>query len=119
MGADATEPLFLGYGVATLLAVLWLVRRRTIREEDSPSWIGAAIVLILVGVVNIVEPEFWSAGDRSALEIVLVPLLILIGLHHTVRISRLSWEIKNLAQQIALLRSEVDSKAGEPRDDDN
>ena len=119
MGSEGNEPWFLAYGLVMLFVVLWLVRRRSLREEDSPSWIGAAVVLILLGVADNILPVPWAPAGRRVLEVALVPILIVIGLQHTVRMSRFSLQVKNLAQELALLKHDMGTKVSKPREDDD
>jgi cell division protein FtsW (lipid II flippase) len=62
--------------------VLWLVRRRRLGEEYTPIWLIVAFVLVV------------------------------ICLNYAVRLSRTSVQIKNLTQEIALLKARLEGLGG-------
>ena len=49
--SDTTRLLAVAGSVALLIIVLWLVRRRSLREEHTPIWIAIAAGLTLVSVI--------------------------------------------------------------------
>ena len=81
--ADPSSARVLALTCSLLLvtAVLWLVYRRELREEYTPIGMGVALALVLVSV---------------------------ICLNYAVRLSRTGVEIKNLAQEVALLRARLE-----------
>ncbi len=102
----------LGASVAALVFVLELVRRRKLREEYSLLWLATAVVLIvlslsrplldvLAGLVGIFYPP-------SALFLVAVVFILFILLHFSTVLTRLAQENKETAQQIALLRWQLE-----------
>ncbi len=92
--------------------VLWLVYRRGLREEHTPIWTGVALALVLVSV----RLDWLSALTRasgawtpSSLIFFLGEVfLVVICLNYAVRLSRNGLEIKNLAQEVALLRARLE-----------
>jgi hypothetical protein len=103
-------------GTAVIAVVLWLVRRRTLREEYTPIWMGAAFALfavsvnldLLTGITRAIGA--WTASST----IFFLGELFLLGicLNYAVRLSRTSLQIKNLAQEVALLRAELAAARG-------
>lgn len=99
--------------VIALLFVLELVRRRRLREEYSLLWLGTAIVMLVVGVwrdllhglagaVGIIYPP-------NLLFLLAALFLLAIQLYFSTVITKLTQENKEIAQQVALLRYEVES----------
>jgi len=101
-----------GASVIALLVILELVRRRRLREEYSLLWLGTAIVMLVVGVwrdllhgladaVGIVYPP-------NLLFLLAALFLLFILLYFSTVITKLTQENKEIAQQVALLRYEVE-----------
>jgi hypothetical protein len=116
--------VFLGLVVILLLTILELVRRRMLKVEYSWLWIGSCVttavfivrydlLVALTGLVGAVVPT-------STLFFLCILYLALLCLHYSVRISRLTHQVKDLAQDVALLRAQVEAPgaedgAGRPR----
>jgi hypothetical protein len=95
-------------GLAIFMGIIELVRRRKLREEYSFIWLltGFAFVLIaikndiliflseLVGIILPVNMLFFLA----------LIFIMLLCLYFSLRISALTTQMKNLAQQLALLQ---------------
>ena len=101
---------FLAIAVVLLLVIVELVRRRRLRVEYSWLWLasGATIVLVIVrydfliwlsGLVGTVVPT-------STLFFLCVLYLALLSLNYSVRLSELTRQVKELSQELALLRSD-------------
>lgn len=101
---------FLAIAVALLLVILELVRRRRLRVEYSWLWIAAGasnILLILrydllIGVSTLVG----AVIPTSTLFFLCILYLALLSLDYSVRLSDLTRQVKDLAQELALLRGE-------------
>jgi hypothetical protein len=108
---------FLGLTGVLLAVILELVRRRTLRVEYSWLWIASClttIVLILrydllVGLTGLVG----AVVPTSTLFFLCILYLALLCLHYSIRISRMTHQIKDLAQEVALLRAELSRRAKE------
>ena len=97
-------------GSAGLLAVvLELVRSRRLREQYSLLWICTAVVLLLLSsskqLLDRLARLIGIHYPPSALFLVGFAFGLLILLHFSVVHSRLSRQVKTLAQEIALLKS--------------
>ena len=102
-----------GASLIALLVILELVRQRRLREEYSLLWLGTAVVMLIIGI--------WRDllhGLAAAVGIVYPPnllfllsalFLLFIQLYFSTVITRLTQENKEIAQQVALLRYEVES----------
>ncbi len=98
--------------VVAFLLIVELVRRRRIREEYSWLWLltGAAMIVLVVWQ-RLLLAITWIIGAVSPVTtLVLFSLLFLlaIAIHYSVIISRLTTQIKNLAQELALLASQLE-----------
>lgn len=113
----------IGASVIALLVILELVRRRRLREEYSLLWLGTAIVMLVVGVwrdllhglattVGIIYPP-------NLLFLLAALFLLFIQLYFSTVITKLTQENKEIAQQVALLRHEVETLRSEQIERDN
>ncbi len=111
-GSNATRIVALIVGVALLAVVLTLVRRRKLREEFTPIWVAVAFAIAIVGVNSDVLRSLARAIGAWTVSSTVFFLgeifLVAICLNYAVRLSQASVHIKNLAQEVALLRSRVD-----------
>lgn len=95
-----------------LLFVLELVRRRRLREEYSLLWLATAVALLLLSVsrplldtlANLVGIFY----PPSALFLVAIVFVLLILLHFSTVLTRLTQENKETAQQLAILRWQLE-----------
>lgn len=92
--------------------VVFLVRNRKLRETDSVVWILAGLAIFVLGVW--VKPLIWVTdliGAKFPVSTLFFSGLIFltfISLWMTTRISGLTEQVKELAQQVALLSGEDD-----------
>jgi hypothetical protein len=97
--------------ITLLVIVLRLVRHRRLREEYTPVWVaatvGIAAISIVPGALRLVTYLLGAWTPSSTVFFLGLVFLTAICLNYAVRLSRSSTQIKNLAQEIALLRSQV------------
>lgn len=102
-------------GLASLLVMLFvvdLVRRRKLREEYSMLWLAAGVLMIIMAVNR--ATLFWFAGllgiEHPAYALFVVAILVgmVLAIHFTVVLSKLTAQTWRLTQEIGLLRSELD-----------
>ncbi len=109
---EQTRWLALSISLALVAAVLWLVRRRRLREEYTPIWLVVSGALVFVSFRLDFLRELTraiGAWTPSSTVFFLGELfLVAICLNYAVRLSRAGLLIKNLAQEIALLRAQVE-----------
>ena len=109
---DRSVIFAVGASLVALLVVLELVRRRHLSEEYSLLWLGTAIVMLVIGVwrdllhglADLVNIEY----PPNLLFLLAALFLLFIQLYFSTVITRLTQESKTAAQQIALLRHEVE-----------
>lgn len=110
---EATRWLALSISGALVLVVLWLVRRRRLREEYTPIWIAVSVALVVISLRLDLLRELTraiGAWTPSSTVFFLGELfLVAICLNYAVRLSRAGVQIKNLAQELAILRARVDT----------
>jgi hypothetical protein len=104
---------FLGIAIAFLVLVLELVRRRRLRVEYSWLWILAGVglvFLILRYEVLVWLTELAGAVMPTSTVFFLACLFLgLLSVHYSVRLSDLTRDVKELAQELALLRERYES----------
>jgi len=98
-----------------------LVRKRKLREEYSVLWIVTSLfmfVLVIRYEWLVALTGFIGAGlPTTTLFIFSIMFLMLIAVQFSIKISRLTDQVKNLAQDNALLRADIARVAD--RDNDN
>ncbi len=88
-----------------------LVRKRKLREEYSVLWIVTSLfmfVLVIRYEWLVALTGFIGAGlPTTTLFIFSIMFLMLIAVQFSIKISRLTDQVKNLAQDNALLRADI------------
>ena len=116
---DANRSIILAVGasIIALLVILELVRRRRLGEEYSLLWLATAIVMLVVGVWrDLLHSLAAAVGIHYApnlLFLLAALFLLFIQLYLSTVITKLTQENKDIAQQVALLRYEVEGLRGE------
>jgi hypothetical protein len=97
--------------VGLLLFVLELVRRRRLQERYALVWLGVTTLLIALSIwddlLNSVASVIGIAYPPSAFFAIAFGFVILLLLHFSVAVSRLTDQSKLLAQRLALLEERV------------
>ncbi len=105
--------VFLGLSLLLLATVLELVRRRKLRVEYSWLWIAACLtsVLLIVRYDLLVRLTalVGAVVPTSTLFFLCILYLALLCLHYSIRISHLTHQVKDLAQEVAILRAEIEA----------
>ena len=110
---NAVRALALTVSLVLVAVVLWLVRRRGLREEYTPIWMGVALALVVVSIrldwLHVIARAIGAWTLSSVIFFLGEVFLVAVCLNYAVRLSQADVRIKNLAQEIALLRSRMDS----------
>lgn len=121
--SGAAQGVALLFALALAAVVLALVRRRTLRAEYTPIWMAVALATLVVGVdLDVLRwlSRLLGAWSISATMFMLGELfLVAICLNYAVRISQAAGHIRELAQEVALLRlrlEQLEPGAGQRRD---
>ena len=108
------KPRFLALAISVLLVVLIveMVRRRKLREEYSWLWLSLSLAMFVLalwpGLLDFVTDLIGAVLSTSTLFFFALVFLILINVQFSVEISSLRTQIKNLAQQTALLQNTIE-----------
>ena len=120
--SPATRLLAIGLCSAFLIAVLVLVRRGRLREEYTPIWtvvaIGTMVLSLWFDALRLLTRAVGAWTPSSTLFFFGELFLLAICLNYAVRLSGLTLQVKNLAQELAVLRGELEAaraQKGEPR----
>jgi len=112
-GLTGRQTVFATAVVAVLLAaVIELVRRRTMRIEYSWLWIvtGTSLFVLIFRYDWLLAVTNWigAVDSSSTLFIFSIIFLVLLSIHFSIRISQLTNRVKNLIQETAILRMQVE-----------
>ena len=117
----ALSTRFVALGAAAILfaAVLEAVRRRKLLEELTPIWMGCAVAILVLALsfdLLVWITRVLGAWTPSSTVFFLgLVFLMAISLSYAVRLSALSTRVKVLAQELALLRAELEPDVEEHR----
>ena len=110
---NTVRALALTVSLVLVAVVLWLVRRRGLREEYTPIWMGVALALVVVSIrldwLHVIARAIGAWTLSSVIFFLGEVFLVAVCLSYAVRLSQADVHIKNLAQEIALLRTRMDS----------
>jgi hypothetical protein len=107
----------IAFAVLVFVAVFELVRRRRLRERYALVWMAAALVLLVLAIwkdlLYTVAKAVGIYYPPNALFVIAFGFLLLLLLHLSAAVSRLSDQITVLAQRLALLeQSSSDRTSG-------
>ena len=93
-----------------LIVIIYLVKKRKLREEYSWLWLLTGFVMLVLvlwyDLLLYITDLIGAATVTTTLFIFGIIFLMLIALHFAIKISSLSDQVKNLAQQVSLLEAE-------------
>jgi hypothetical protein len=105
---------------ATLLGILELVRRRKLREEYSWLWILTGVGMVALSLwFGLIEELTRLTGAMSPVTTLFIfglMFLLLISVHFSTVLSRVTQQVRRLTQEMAILSAERDeaiARAGE------
>jgi hypothetical protein len=113
---------FLSVAVILLALILELVRRRKLRVEYSWLWIASGLTII--GLILRYDVLVWLTSitgavvTTSTLFFFCILYLALLSLNYSVRLTLLTRQMKELAQELALLRAERGGPQHTPAQDE-
>lgn len=98
--------------IVVFLLIVELVRRRRLREEYSWLWLlTGAVMIALVVWYRLLLFITWAIGAGTPVTTLFLfssLFLLVIAIHYSVIISRLTMQVKNLAQELALLSNKLE-----------
>jgi len=97
--------------VIVLALIFELVRRRQLREKYALLWLGVGVAVAVLGFFpHLLDSITNLVGVASGVSLVLflgIVFLLLVCLHLSWEMSRLEEETRSLAEEVALLRTQV------------
>lgn len=111
----------LGFGLFVLILIIVFLMRRQLREKYATLWLVVGLAILVLGVF----PGLlgWLAGflgvavPSNLLFSLALALLVGVALHLSWELSRAEEEIRRVAEEVAILRTQVDSlRQGAPGD---
>lgn len=110
--ATSTRVLAAVIGIVVVALILWLVRTRRLREEFTPIWVAGALGLALVSLsfnaLRLLTTAIGAWTPSATIFFLGLSFLGVVCLAYAVRLSRLVIDVKNLAQEVALLRAQIE-----------
>jgi len=101
---------FLTIALLLLVVIIELIRRRRLRVEYSWLWIasGVTIIVLILRYELLIEitAAVGAAVPTSTIFFFCILYLALLSLNYSVRLTELTRQVKELAQEVALLRAE-------------
>ena len=114
--SQATRILAVVLSLSLVITVLLLVRRRALREEYTPIWLGVALALAIVSVrLDLLHGLTRAIGAWTPSSTIFFTgqvFLVIICLNYAVRLSRVTLQLKNLAQELALMQARIERIGG-------
>ena len=113
--SQATRFLAILLSLGLVITVLWLVRRRALLEEYTPIWVAATAAVVLFSLWPAILVALarglgaWSAS--SAMFFLALVFLVGLCLGFSIRLYSLTLKVRHLAQELALLRAELEEDA--------
>lgn len=113
----AINPLIIQYvaiigSFIFILFILKLIHNKKLREEFSLLWLFLGIILLILSVwrnsLEIIAVMLGIAYAPAALFLILIIVIISILIHFSLLITKLTDYVKNLVQEVGLLKMEVD-----------
>lgn len=111
-----TSMLWISFGVSAVLLfmILALVRRRRLKEQYALLWIAFGVIMIILSLNTT-----WLNGLARLLNVYYAPSLLfffgilfclLLIIHLTVVISKLSDRVVRLVQEVSMLKKELEER---------
>jgi hypothetical protein len=99
--------------LATFVIIIELVRRRKLKEEYSFLWIVTTLSMLLLsswyGVIEWLTALIGAVTVTTTLFLFALLFLLLISVHYSTVLSRLTQQVRRLTQELAILTAERDA----------
>ena len=97
--------------IVLFIIIVDLVRRRKLREEYSWIWLLTGVLVILLSVwydlLRFITEAIGAVLPTTTLFLFSLIFLMVINLYYATKISSLHGQVKDLAQDMAILRTEI------------
>jgi len=108
-------------GLLVLAAMVELLRRRQLREKYAILWLGVSLVVIVLaafpGLLDWSAHRLGIVSPPNLLLFAAVLVLLLVSVHLSWEVSRMEEETRTLAEEVGLLRMQVDALSPDPGDE--
>jgi hypothetical protein len=98
--------------IGTFLVVMELIRRRRLREEYALLWVlttvGMMVLATWYGLIERITQLIGAIAVTTTLFLFALIFLLLISVHFTTVISRLTVQVRRLTQELAILQASRD-----------
>lgn len=112
------EVISLVGGIAIVLVMVELLRRRQLKEKYAVLWLAVAVAVAVLavapGLLDAVADRLSVADPVNLLLFVGLLVLLLVCVHLSWECSRLEDETRSLAEEVALLRNQVERREPPP-----
>jgi hypothetical protein len=102
--------------IGTFLVVMELIRRRRLREEYAFLWVlttvGMMVLATWYGLIERITQLIGAIAVTTTLFIFALIFLLLISVHFTTVISRLTVQVRRLTQELAILQASRQQPGG-------
>lgn len=107
--------------ISTFLAIVELVRRRKLKEEYSFLWLTTTFSMVVLsfwyGLIEWLTHVIGAVTVTTTLFLFGLLFLLIISVHFSTVISRLTQQVRRLTQELALLSAERDARSKPPESD--
>ena len=105
--------------LATLTVIVELSRRRQLREKYAVVWLGVGVVIavfaIAPGLFNRLAHSVGVINPPDLLTVLAALFLLVVCMHLSWEIGRLEDKTRTLAEEVALLRKDIEDLGEEAR----
>ncbi len=105
-------------GLLVLAVMVELLRRRQLREKYAILWLGVSLVVVVLAIfpslLNWAGHRLGISDPPNLLLFAAVLVLLLVSVHLSWEASRLEEETRTLAEEVGLLRMQVEAIALDP-----
>jgi hypothetical protein len=112
---NATYVLGILGSLVTLVALFELMRRRRLREKYAVLWVTVSLGLVatalIPGLLGAFADLVGVAVPANLLFFIASVVLMLVSMQHSNELGRLEEETRTLAEEVALLRLDLDQQA--------
>jgi hypothetical protein len=103
-------------GLLVLGVILELLRRRRLREKYAMLWLAVGVIVLPLGFFpRLLDGAAEMLGVASGVSLVLFLgflFLLLVCVHLSWEVSQLEEETRTLAEELALLRADIEARTG-------
>lgn len=102
--------------LVVFILLLELLRRRQLREEYAWLWLVTGVGMIALvawpQLLGVITRAIGAVAPLTTLLIFSTLFLLAIAVHYSLIISRLTTQVRNLSQEVAILQSRVEDSLG-------